>query len=80
MYETILYLLTPFILSISLIVRPYFAHWNLFRVIGLYTIHTTIFNGTKEGDGSVDGCLVLYPVQVVSVFINITSCYWYISP
>lgn len=83
-YETILYLLTPFILPISFMVRPYFALWTFLGVIALYAVHATIFNGVhlRRKNEMVPWLAVLYyvPYKVILTFINVASCYWYTSP
>ncbi|KAL2798668.1 glycosyltransferase like family 2-domain-containing protein [Aspergillus keveii] len=43
-YETILYLLTPFILPVSLIVQPWFCVGMSFGILGLYLLQVIIFN------------------------------------
>jgi hypothetical protein len=41
-YETLLYLLAPFVLPISLIVRPAFCGYLLAGTLGLYFINVTV--------------------------------------
>ena len=41
-YETLLYLLAPFVLPISLIVRPIFCVYLLVATFGLYYINATV--------------------------------------
>jgi hypothetical protein len=43
-YETVLYLLTPFVLPISLLVRPWFCVTLLMITLGLYLLNVIIFN------------------------------------
>ncbi|RHZ59279.1 glycosyltransferase family 2 protein [Aspergillus thermomutatus] len=43
-YDTILYILTPFTLPISLIVRPEFCIALMMSTLGLYLLHVIIFN------------------------------------
>ncbi|KAK0891580.1 hypothetical protein LTR91_024574 [Friedmanniomyces endolithicus] len=43
-YETLLYLLAPFMLPISLIVRPAFCGYLTLATSALYFINVTIFN------------------------------------
>jgi hypothetical protein len=43
-YETILYVLTPFSLPMSLIVRPEFCVALMMSTLGLYLLHIVIFN------------------------------------
>jgi hypothetical protein len=41
-YETLLYLLAPFVLPISLIVRPVFCVYMLIATVGMYYINVTV--------------------------------------
>jgi hypothetical protein len=41
-YETLLYLLAPFVLPISLIVRPVFCVYLLIATVGMYYINVTV--------------------------------------
>lgn len=79
-YETLLYLLTPFILPISFMVRPWFALWTFIGVIGLYAVHAAIFNAIhlRRKKEMVPWMAVLYcvPYKLILTFINVTSCYW----
>jgi hypothetical protein len=43
-YETLLYILTPFTLPISFIVRPEFCIALIMATLGLYLLHVIIFN------------------------------------
>jgi len=43
-YETLLYLLSPFILPISFIVRPAFCGYLFAATFGLYIANVLIFN------------------------------------
>jgi hypothetical protein len=43
-YETLTYLLSPFILPISLLVRPAFCIAMLVAITGLYLLQVIIFN------------------------------------
>ncbi|KAK5011072.1 hypothetical protein LTR28_005932 [Elasticomyces elasticus] len=80
-YETLLYLLTPFMLPISLIVRPALCGYLLAGTIVLYLANITIFNEIhlrrkKENCGFVATYLYYMPYKVVLTGINVTSCYW----
>lgn len=81
-YETLLYLLTPFVLPISFMVRPLFALWTFLGVIVLYAVHAIIFNAVhlRRKKEMVPWLAVLYfvPYKVILTFINVTSCYWYV--
>jgi hypothetical protein len=41
-YETLLYLLAPFVLPISLVVRPVFCVYLLIATIGMYYLNVTV--------------------------------------
>ena len=43
-YETLLYLLAPFVLPISFYVRPRFSAYMYLATIGLYQMNVIIFN------------------------------------
>ncbi|KAL4768468.1 glycosyltransferase like family 2-domain-containing protein [Aspergillus nidulans var. acristatus] len=43
-YETVLYLLTPFVLPVSLIVQPWFCISMSVAILGLYLLHVILFN------------------------------------
>jgi hypothetical protein len=80
-YETLLYLFTPFVLPISIIVRPAFFGYLFAGTFGLYFLNAITFNELhlrlkKERVGSA--CLYLYymPYKIVLTLINVGSCYW----
>jgi hypothetical protein len=80
-YETLLYLFTPFVLPISIIVRPDFFGYLFAGTFVLYFLNAIIFNELhlrlkKERVGST--CLYLYymPYKIVLTFINVGSCYY----
>ncbi|KAG9613025.1 glycosyl transferase, partial [Aureobasidium melanogenum] len=80
-YETLLYLLSPFVLPISIIVRPAFFGYLFAGTFVLYFLNVMIFNELhlrlkKERVGST--CLYLYymPYKVVLTLVNVGSCYW----
>ncbi|CAD0108567.1 unnamed protein product [Aureobasidium uvarum] len=80
-YETLLYLLSPFVLPISIIVRPAFFGYLFAGTFVLYFLNAIIFNELhlrlkKERVGSI--CVYLYymPYKVVLTFVNVGSCYW----
>ncbi|KAJ0413854.1 glycosyltransferase like family 2-domain-containing protein [Aspergillus carlsbadensis] len=80
-YETILYLLTPFILPVSLLVQPWFCVAMSFGILGLYLLQVTIFNEIhlrrKKERVNMGTILVFYmPYKIVISFINVGSCYW----
>ena len=80
-YETLLYLFTPFVLPISIIVRPNFFAYLFAGTFVLYFANAIILNELhlrlkKERVGSM--CLYLYymPYKIVLTFINVGSCYY----
>ncbi|KAH0343723.1 glycosyl transferase, partial [Aureobasidium melanogenum] len=80
-YETLLYLLSPFVLPISIIARPAFFGYLFAGTFVLYFLNVMIFNELhlrlkKERVGST--CLYLYymPYKVVLTLVNVGSCYW----
>lgn len=80
-YETLLYLFTPFVLPISIIVRPDFFGYLFAGTFVLYFLNAIIFNELhlrlkNERVGST--CLYLYymPYKIVLTFINVGSCYY----
>ncbi|KAK4973276.1 hypothetical protein LTR66_011206 [Elasticomyces elasticus] len=80
-YETLLYLLTPFVLPISFAVRPDFCAYLLAGTFALYFINVTIFNEVhlrlkKERVGIVAVYLYYMPYKIVLTGINVASCYW----
>ncbi|KAK4546439.1 hypothetical protein LTR36_002116 [Oleoguttula mirabilis] len=80
-YETLLYLLAPFVLPISLIVRPAFCGYLTAATFVMYFINVTIFNEVhlrKRGERVGLVALYLYyaPYKIVLTGINICSCYW----
>jgi hypothetical protein len=80
-YETLLYLMTPFILPISFYVRPSFCGLLLGATIVMYLINVIIFNEVhlrrKKERISWQVLYVYYvPYKIVLTFINVASCYW----
>lgn len=79
-YETLLYLLTPFVLPISFIVRPAYCAYLLAATFGLYFFNALIFNEVhlrmrKERVSFM--CLLYYmPYKAALTFVNVLSCYW----
>jgi hypothetical protein len=80
-YETLLYLFTPFVLPISIIVRADFFGYLFAGTFVLYFLNAIIFNELhlrlkKERVGFT--CLYLYymPYKIVLTFINVGSCYY----
>ncbi|KAJ9662113.1 hypothetical protein H2201_006221 [Coniosporium apollinis] len=80
-YETLLYLLTPFVLPISFIVRPLFCLYLLLATFGLYLINVTIFNEIhlrrkNERVGFVALYIYYMPYKIILTVVNVASCYW----
>ncbi|EHA26970.1 hypothetical protein ASPNIDRAFT_120610, partial [Aspergillus niger ATCC 1015] len=80
-YETLLYLLAPFVLPISLVVQPAFCGIMLGVTNGLYFLNVVIFNLVHlrlKKEAVSWKCLLLYymPYKIVLFIINVVSCYW----
>ncbi|KAK0309376.1 hypothetical protein LTR01_004483 [Friedmanniomyces endolithicus] len=80
-YETLLYLLAPFVLPISLIVRPAFCGYLTAATFMLYYVNVTIFNEIhlrlrNERIGWVTLYVYYAPYKIALTCINIASCYW----
>ncbi|KAL2350777.1 nucleotide-diphospho-sugar transferase [Cryomyces antarcticus] len=80
-YETLLYLIAPFMLPISFIVRPVFSGTLFSATFGLYFLNVTIFNEIhlRRKHERVDWvCVYLYymPYKILLTAINVASCYW----
>ncbi|GLA95466.1 hypothetical protein ABZX51_000425 [Aspergillus tubingensis] len=80
-YETLLYLLAPFVLPISLVVQPAFCGIMLGVTNGLYFLNVIIFNLVHlrlKKETVTWKCLLLYymPYKIVLFIINVVSCYW----
>ncbi|KAJ9120573.1 hypothetical protein QFC22_002502 [Naganishia vaughanmartiniae] len=80
-YETLLYLLAPFILPISLAIRPAFTGYLFAGVFGLYFVNTMIFNEVHlRLKNERIGWVTAYPYytfyKMVLLGVNIASCYW----
>ena len=78
-YETLLYLLAPFVLPISFIVRPAFSAYLFGATLGLYFLNVIIFNYVhlrSRGEMVSVLCLLYYmPYKIILTFVNIASCY-----
>ncbi|EFX03805.1 glycosyl group 2 family protein [Grosmannia clavigera kw1407] len=80
-YETLLYLLAPFVLPISFVVQPAFSAYLFAATLVLYYINIIIFNlvHLRRRNESVSWtvCLVYYmPYKMALSAINVASCYW----
>jgi voltage-gated potassium channel Kch len=80
-YETLLYLLAPFIFPVSLIVRPAFTGYLVASVFGLYLLSTMIFNEIhlrlkNERIGWKAAYVYYNFYKIVLLGVNVVSCYW----
>ncbi|PYH82733.1 hypothetical protein BO82DRAFT_281380 [Aspergillus uvarum CBS 121591] len=80
-YETLLYLVAPFMLPISFAVRPAFCGIMLGATNGLYLLNVVLFNLIhlrKKKEPVSWTCLLVYymPYKIVLFLINVASCYW----
>ncbi|KAJ5994946.1 hypothetical protein N7481_001923 [Penicillium waksmanii] len=80
-YETLIYLLAPFVLPISFIVRPEFCGILLGATIGMYIVNVIIFNEIhlrlKKERISWTVLLIYYTIYKIALtIINVISCYW----
>ncbi|GFF34151.1 initiation-specific alpha-1,6-mannosyltransferase [Aspergillus udagawae] len=80
-YETILYIITPFTLPISFIVRPEFCIVLIISTLGLYLLHVIIFNEVHLRLKNERICwkvVIGYymPYKLLMTLTNVASCYW----
>ncbi|KAI4136620.1 MAG: hypothetical protein L6R39_007701, partial [Caloplaca ligustica] len=79
-YETLLYLLAPFVLPISFYVRPSFSGYLYLATLALYMVNVIIFNYVHlrlRGESVSVLCLLYYlPYKIILTFVNIASCYY----
>ncbi|KAI1341821.1 glycosyl transferase [Xylariaceae sp. FL0016] len=80
-YETLLYLFTPFILPISFYVEASFCGYLLLGTVVMYLISVLIFNELhlrlRKERISWTVMLVYYmPYKLILTLINVGSCYW----
>jgi hypothetical protein len=79
-YETLLYILAPFILPMSFLIEPIFTAILIGVTTGMYLVNAIIFNEIhlrvkKERVTLI--CMLYYiPYKMVLTVINILSCYW----
>lgn len=83
-YETLLYLLTPFVLPISFYVRPGFCGILLGTTIGMYFINVVIFNELhlrRKNERLGWRLIYIYylPYKIILTVINVASCYWLVK-
>ncbi|KAJ9665313.1 hypothetical protein H2201_004605 [Coniosporium apollinis] len=79
-YETLLYILAPFILPICFYIRPAFTGILMGVTAGIYLLNVIVFNEIhlrRKGERVTWGCIAYYmPYKMVLTFVNILSCYW----
>ena len=79
-YETLLYLLAPFVLPISFYVRPSFSGYLYAATLALYMVNVVIFNYVHlraRRESVTVLCLLYYlPYKIILTFVNIASCYY----
>ncbi|OJD32598.1 glycosyl group 2 family protein [Diplodia corticola] len=80
-YECLLYLLAPFILPISLFVRPSFCGYLILATLAMYFCNCIIFNEIhlrlrKERVSWTVLIFYYMPYKFVLTFLNVVSCYW----
>ncbi|KAH7009873.1 glycosyl transferase [Ilyonectria destructans] len=79
-YETLLYLLTPFILPISIIVQPALCGYLVAGTVGLYVVNSIIFNELHlrfKNERVSYMVLIFYymPYKIMLTAIDVLSCY-----
>ncbi|KAJ5689046.1 hypothetical protein N7462_003438 [Penicillium macrosclerotiorum] len=80
-YETLIYLLAPFVLPISFIVRPGFCGMLLGVTIAMYIINVILFNEIhlRLKKERIDWIVLLFYYtfyKIALTVINVVSCYW----
>ncbi|KAF9691328.1 hypothetical protein EKO04_010549 [Ascochyta lentis] len=80
-YETILYLMTPFVLPITLIVRPGFTGILIGATVLMYLVNTVMFNEIhlRRKNEHLSWILVYVyyiPYKIALSGINVAGCYW----
>ncbi|KAL8696530.1 MAG: hypothetical protein Q9201_007615 [Fulgogasparrea decipioides] len=79
-YETLLYLLAPFVIPISFATRPVFSSYLYVATVLLYIVNALIFNyvhlRSRKETISVKALLYYIPFKWVLGFVNIASCYY----
>ncbi|KAG9204910.1 hypothetical protein G6514_010144 [Epicoccum nigrum] len=79
-YETLLYILAPFVLPMSFIINPAFIGIMTGVTSGIYLINAVIFNKIHlrlKKERVSWACIVYYMwYEFVLIFVNILSCYW----
>ncbi|CEJ60130.1 Putative Glycosyl transferase [Penicillium brasilianum] len=80
-YETLIYLLAPFMLPISFVVRPSFCGMLLGVTIAMYIINVILFNEIhlRLKKERIDWVVLIFYYtfyKIALTFINVFSCYW----
>ncbi|KAB8254483.1 glycosyltransferase like family 2-domain-containing protein [Aspergillus pseudonomiae] len=80
-YESLLYVLTPFILPIGFVVRPVFCGALLGATVALYLFNAIIFNEfhLRLKDERIEWNVVLWYYMPYKIFLgltNVASCYY----
>ncbi|KAH6889379.1 nucleotide-diphospho-sugar transferase [Thelonectria olida] len=80
-YETLLYLLAPFVLPVAALIRPQFLGILTAVTIAIYLVNVIIFNEVHlrlKRERVTYKVLILYymPYKIILAFVNIASCYW----
>ncbi|TIA39636.1 hypothetical protein D6C78_03146 [Aureobasidium pullulans] len=80
-YETLLYLATPIVVPVSLVVRPQFFFELMALTFVLYMGNAVIFNEIhlrRKNEKVPWKCVWLYymPYKLVLTFVNVASCYY----
>ncbi|KAJ9139522.1 Nucleotide-diphospho-sugar transferase [Coniochaeta hoffmannii] len=80
-YETLLYLFTPFVLPMSIVINPEFWGFVFVGTMVLYLLNVAIFNEIqlrlKKERVSWSVLIVYYTAyKIIFAFVNVASCYW----
>jgi len=79
-YETLLYLMAPFIVPISFVTNPFFSAILMGVTLAIYLVNALIFNyvhlALKKERVTVMCLLYYMPYKFVLSIVNILSCYW----
>ncbi|KAL8809691.1 MAG: hypothetical protein Q9200_003185 [Gallowayella weberi] len=79
-YETLLYLLAPFVIPISFATRPLFASYLYLAVIVMYILNALAFNyihlRSRNQTVAFKAFLYYIPFKWTLGFINVASCYY----
>ncbi|GES65682.1 glycosyl transferase [Aspergillus terreus] len=81
LYETALYMLTPFVIPTSIVVEPGFTVLMTMASWGLYLLNAVIFNEVhlrRKGERVDPWVVAVYymPYKLMIGIMNVVSCYW----